>query len=240
MTLITARFPSPSPLTSDAPVSEPLTPGPVGGTGSARPGGDRQRYVVPVSTDPDSARTAAEAEVERAWLAGEDTALRGAWDQFGSLVFTYCARSLTDRDAAADCTQETFVSAWRSRERFDPAKGSLGGWLIGIARYRVLDAYRSAQRTPTPSGDDAVEVASSGESDQETLADKLVVAHALETLPERPRAVMRLAFYQDLSQTEIAEKLDVPLGTVKSDMRRALTRLRSHLDGVHAEGRDER
>ena len=95
----------------------------------------------------------AEALAEQAWLDGDERALRAAWDQYGKLVFTYCARQLSDREAASDCTQETFVSAWRSRERFDPAKGTLASWLLGIARYRVLDQYRSTSKLPLPSSD---------------------------------------------------------------------------------------
>ena len=70
--------------------------------------------------------------------------MRAAWDRFGGLVFTYCVRAVGDRDTAADCTQETFVSAWRSRARFDRSRGSLASWLLGIARYRVFDVYRAA------------------------------------------------------------------------------------------------
>jgi RNA polymerase sigma-70 factor (ECF subfamily) len=172
----------------------------------------------------------AEALAEQAWLAGDDRALRAAWDQYGKLVYTYCARQLSDREAASDCTQETFVSAWRSRERFDPTKGTLASWLLGIARYRVLDQYRSSSRLPLPTSD-----ADLGEAprpdEAAAVADRLLVAHALEHLPARARRVVELAFYSELSQTEIAERLDLPLGTVKSDMRRALQRLRGHLEG---------
>ncbi len=172
----------------------------------------------------------AEALAEMAWLAGDERALRAAWDQFGKLVFTYCARQLSDRDAASDCTQETFVSAWRSRERFDPAKGSLASWLLGIARYRVLDVYRATAKLPTPSSDP--DLGEEPRADQAAaVADRLLVAHALDQLPERARRVVELAFYSELSQSEIAERLDLPLGTVKSDMRRALLRLRGHLEG---------
>ncbi len=109
-------------------------------------------YRGRVRSDP-AERDAADAAVAVRWVDGDPEALRLAYDQFGTLVFTYCARSLVDRDAAADCAQETFVSAWKSRDGFDPARGSLSAWLLGIARYRVLDAYRRAARTPLPSGE---------------------------------------------------------------------------------------
>jgi RNA polymerase sigma-70 factor (ECF subfamily) len=165
-----------------------------------------------------------------AWLAGDDDALRAAWDACGRLVFTYCRRSLGDDDRAADCTQETFVSAWRARDRFDPAKGTLPAWLLGIARHRVLDAYRAAARSPLPLAeipDDAPPSA----NDADTLANRLLVTHALDSLPPAAREVVELAFYSDLTQAEIAHRLGLPLGTVKSHMRRALLRLRRHVEG---------
>lgn len=172
-----------------------------------------------------------------AWVTGDDSAVRQAWERYGTLVFTYCTRSLADRGAAADAVQETFVSAWRSRHRFDPARGTLPAWLLGIARYRVLDAYRSASRAPTTgAADDMVDQPDPESPAPDALADRLLVARALDTLGPRPRQVVALAFYSDLTQTEIAAKLDLPLGTVKSDMRRALRRLRTHLEGGDHDG----
>jgi RNA polymerase sigma-70 factor (ECF subfamily) len=144
-------------------------------------------------------------------------------------VHSYCARSLGDRERAADCTQETFVSAWRARDRFDPTRGTLAGWLLGIARYRVLDIHRAAPRVPTPV-EDVSTAPVAADPPQDQLADRLLVAHALESLPPVARQVVELAFYSELSQSEIADRLELPLGTVKSHMRRALLRLRTHLE----------
>ena len=150
------------------------------------------------------------------------------WDRYGTLVHTYCIRLIGDRDLAADCVQETFVSAWRSRERFDPARGSLPGWLLGIARHRVHDLYRAQARTPTPRAVEADEAERGPLLDSESgdLVERLLLADALATLAPRARQVLELAFYSGLSQSDIAARLDLPLGTVKSDMRRALLRLR--------------
>jgi RNA polymerase sigma-70 factor (ECF subfamily) len=195
--------------------------------------GLRRRYGARVATGhDDDAPGAADDVVASAWVAGDESAVRLAWERYGSLVFTYCSRSLADRGAAADAAQETFVSAWRSRDRFDPHTGTLPAWLLGIARYRVLDAYRRAARTPATGVVDAL--ADQPDPDRPTpdvLADRLLVARALETLGPRARQVVALAFYSDLTQTAIASKLDLPLGTVKSDMRRALQRLRKYLEG---------
>jgi RNA polymerase sigma-70 factor (ECF subfamily) len=187
--------------------------------------------------DDDDAPAAADDLVAATWIAGDESAVRLAWERYGSLVFTYCSRSLADRGAAADAVQETFVSAWRSRDRFDPHRGTLPAWLLGIARYRVLDAYRSTARTPATGLVDGL--ADQPDPDRPTpdlLADRLLVARALETLGPRARQVVSLAFYSDLTQAEIAAKLGLPLGTVKSDMRRALQRLRTHLEGGDHDG----
>jgi RNA polymerase sigma factor (sigma-70 family) len=180
--------------------------------------------------------TAADPEglATTAWLAAEPDAVRLAWEACGSLVHSYCARALRDRDRAADCTQETFVSAWRARDRFDPARGSLAAWLLGIARYRVLDVHRGAHRVPTPVEEvpaSKVPGAPSGSDASDLLADRLLVAHALESLPPAARQVVELAFYGDLTQAEIADRTGLPIGTVKSHMRRALLRLRADLEG---------
>jgi RNA polymerase sigma-70 factor (ECF subfamily) len=192
--------------------------------------GRRARYGGAMAAE-ESADLSADDAVESAWSSGDPDALRLAWDRYGKLVFTFCARALGDREAAADCTQETFVGAWRSRERFDPERGTLAGWLIGIARYRVLDVHRAAARTPVPSPDVASGDVDSQADEPVLLADRLLVAHALDTLPPRARAAVELAFWSDLTHVEIAERLGLPLGTVKSDIRRALQRLRSHLEG---------
>ena len=107
------------------------------------------------------------------------------WDRYGTLVHTFCVRSLGDRDLAADCVQETFVSVWRSRDRFDPARGSLPGWLLGIARHRVHDAYRSLARTPRARGE-AVDAGGVVDREPSELIDRLLVADALVTLAPRP------------------------------------------------------
>lgn len=187
----------------------------------------RERVAVRDPSDDD-----ADAALAADWVAGTDDAVRAAWERYGTLVHTFCVRALADRDAAADCVQETFVSAWRSRDRFDPTRGSLPGWLLGIARHRVHDSYRVQARTPQPrerAPDHAGPPPAPNGSNE--LVERLLVADALATLGARPRQVLELAFYGGLSQTEVAEQMKVPLGTVKSDMRRALTRLRHVLEG---------
>ena len=168
----------------------------------------RERVPAPEGDD--------DAALAMAWAAGGNTVMRTVWDRYGTLVHTYCTRSIGDRDLAADCVQETFVSAWRSRERFDPARGSLPGWLLGIARHRVHDLYRAQTRALTPHTVVTHEAERGPVFDTESgnLVERLLLADALATLTPRAREVLELAFYSRLSQSEIAARLDVPLGTV--------------------------
>jgi RNA polymerase sigma factor (sigma-70 family) len=190
-----------------------------------------RRYSGPVLGD-DAAPSTLGPE-ERAWLAGDPTALRLAYDACGPAVFSYCRRALGDGEQAADCTQETFVSAWRSRDRFDPAKGSLVAWLVGIARYRALDAHRARARRPVPI--EAVPNDVSGaRPESDALVDRVLMAHALAELPASAREVVELAFYSDLTHEQIAERTGRPLGTVKSQIKRSLAALRRHLEGIDA------
>jgi RNA polymerase sigma-70 factor (ECF subfamily) len=164
-----------------------------------------------------------------AFASGEADALRRAYDRYGSLVFTFCQRRLSGA-AAADATQETFVAAWRSRPRFEPGRGSLGGWLMGIARFKVIEQMRREGRAPDPTPDAELgRHARVDRLDVETMADRMLLTDALQQLPDRSRRVVELAFYDDLTHAEIAARCELPLGTVKSDLRRGIARLRHHL-----------
>lgn len=159
----------------------------------------------------------------------DDAVLAAAYAEHGSLIYSYCARSL-GVDDGAEVTQEVFLSAWRARTTYDPTRGSLAGWLVGIAKNRVIDRLRASQRQ-VPRTDREVEPADAEHTDQaERLADRMVVARALSTLSMRQRQVVELAFYDDLTHNQIAERTGLPLGTVKSDIRRGLVRLRRELE----------
>lgn len=167
-------------------------------------------------------------DVETAFIRGDDDALRRAYDEYGRLVYSFCARSLGG-ERAKDVTQEVFLSAWRARERYNPDKGRLGAWLMGIARNRVIDNVRSEKRHSDRRADeDSVDL--STEAEVERTSDQMLVADALRELPERSREVITLAYFHDLTHPQIAERTSIPLGTVKSDIRRGLARIRRHLE----------
>lgn len=156
--------------------------------------------------------------------------MEAVYREHGSLVYSLCRRTLSP-ERAADTTQEVFFAAWKSRERYNPDSGSLAGWLVGIARFKIIDLYRVEKRNPlAPEVAQAIDlgVDSSGVDE---IAQKMVIAEALTSLPERSRRLIEHAFFDDLTHRQIAERSGLPLGTVKSDIRRGLERLRRQIEG---------
>ncbi|HEY8632490.1 MAG TPA: sigma-70 family RNA polymerase sigma factor [Candidatus Limnocylindrales bacterium] len=198
-------------------------------------------------------RRADDAALVREVAAGSEDALGMLYDQYVDAVYAASSRLTADRQIAEEVVQETFLALWNRAELFDPAVGSLAAWLHTIARNRTVDRLRAAGRRPSlvPFS------ATSGEDEQDSAAlDRLVAtgtvlggAHlgpgpegelatselrqvlreALEELPDAERTAIVFAYREELSQTEIAERLGWPLGTVKTRTRRALLRLRGAL-----------
>jgi RNA polymerase sigma-70 factor (ECF subfamily) len=143
-------------------------------------------------------------------------------------------RRLGDSGWAEDATQETFAAVWRSARSYSADRGSASAWLYAVARNAIID--RARQRSEPASDTIAEEV--SPEAGPERRAEDSWLAWqvhtALERLPDRERVVLELAYYSDLSQTEIASYLDVPLGTVKTRTRAGLRRLSTLLEEVRA------
>ena len=170
---------------------------------------------------------------EDAFRSGSEAGLAAAYTAHGALIHTLCARA--HPKAAADITQEVFLAAWKARDRFDPSRGPLAAWLVGIAKNKIIDAYRKdGRQVPRAHDEDGSKVdrLSEDASSVDKLADRLLVTEALATLPNRPREIVQLAFYQDLTHEQISEQTEVPLGTVKSDIRRGLARLRRYLEAA--------
>lgn len=168
---------------------------------------------------------------------GDERALEEIYRRWSPVVYTLALRSLGDRSDAEDVTQRTFVSAWTSRASYDPDKARLSTWLVVIAKRRIADTHETRtrirllqgqlQRTATPD-----EVAAASTAD---LGETILVASELERLEPDARTVIRMAFFDDLTHQEISARLGMPLGTVKSHIRRSLTRLRTRLEVTHAE-----
>ncbi|MEV0389332.1 sigma-70 family RNA polymerase sigma factor [Nonomuraea sp. NPDC050643] len=143
------------------------------------------------------------------------------------LIRSYLRRLIPPQDVD-DVTQVVFAEVWRSRERYDPSR-SLEAWLLGIARKRAIDHLRSRPPTSVPLDAVSEPVGHDGRDDGESLADRDRLRRALAELPGPQRQAIELAYYGDLSQREIAEHLDVPLGTIKARTARGLHRLQTLL-----------
>lgn len=166
---------------------------------------------------------------------GSRDALAEAYREWSSLVHTLALRSLGNHHDAEDVTQQVFVSAWRSRHTLRPERGSVAGWLVGITRHTVADAHarraRQARDAAAVAAHAGPDVLAAPPDDQ--LAARLVLRDELGRLGEPRGTVVRMAFIEDLTHEQIAERLDLPLGTVKSHVRRGLTRLRTRLEEVN-------
>ncbi|WP_338703255.1 sigma-70 family RNA polymerase sigma factor [Streptomyces sp. Q6] len=163
---------------------------------------------------------------------GQEAALEAAYQRWGTLVHTLAHRSLGDPREAEDVCQQVFLAAWRGRSGFDPARGTLAGWLVGITRRKVADALSARTRRAelVAASGAALNVTAQVTHDMANhVLDQVVVQHELTNLPAPQRRVLELAFYEDLTQPQIAERTGLPLGTVKSHARRGMHRLRERL-----------
>src|SRR2546429_4740305 len=163
----------------------------------------------------------------RAMAAGNRDAFAHLYDCYAPRVLPFVLRIVRDRADAVEVLQDVFWETWRGAAAYDPSRGTPEAWIITRARARAIDRVRPVRRRggtfvaatagpPTPPGGDA---AVHGE-------DRPLVAGALAQLSEAQREVIELAYYSGLTQTEIAERLELPLGTVRTRIRLALARLR--------------
>jgi len=181
-----------------------------------------------VATD---AEPDAEAQLNARFQAGDESALAEVYRRWSPVVFTLALRSLGDRGDAEDVTQRTFVSAWTSRASYNPDKARLSTWLVAIARHRIADTHESRAKVRAIQAE--MERLTRPEDlvrEEPDLSETLLVANELQQLEPDAQTVMRLAFYDDLTHDEISRRLGMPLGTVKSHIRRSLMRMRDRLE----------
>lgn len=170
---------------------------------------------------------AQDAAAIRAVAGGDQGALRGLYDRYGRMIHSIALRITADAHMAEECTQDVFMALWRNARSFDPSRARASTWLCAIARNRALDAAQAASRRPTPHDDVPETGFAPDTADLVAEADRAVlVADAMAKLPPSQLDVLQLAYFDGLSQSEIATRLGVPLGTVKSRMRLAMNRMR--------------
>ena len=159
---------------------------------------------------------------------GDQTAMAAVFDRYGRAVYSVALRILKDTGHAEDVMQEIFFQVWRNSESFVQGRGSLGAWLVVIARNRSIDLLR--RRKPSDSVEDVILSAPGSlatEAEHNVMIEK--IQQVLKGLPEEQQRSMELAFFEGLSHSEIAEKTGDPLGTVKTRIRLALITLRKAL-----------
>ena len=166
--------------------------------------------------------------------SGDQGALGVFYDRYAGLVNGLALRILRDTSDAEDVVQEVFVQAWRQADRFDPGRGSPEAWLSTLARTRALDRLRRrVSRREEPSE------AAPGTTATPRNVEVLAVRKALADLSENQRKALELAYYEGLTQSEIAERLGEPLGTIKTRIRTAMIRLREALSPLPGSGTPE-
>ncbi|MGQ0842899.1 MAG: RNA polymerase sigma factor [Sporichthyaceae bacterium] len=161
----------------------------------------------------------------------DETCFAELYRRHGALVHTVALRSLGNVADAEDVVQQTFVSAWRGRAGFDPGRGSPAAWLLGIARHRIADLLAVRMNGAAPVEPRTAESLLDGAPlDPGSAVDRVLLADELDRLGDPPRQILTLAFVHDLTHRQIAEALGLPLGTVKTHIRRGLERLRDRLE----------
>jgi RNA polymerase sigma-70 factor (ECF subfamily) len=175
---------------------------------------------------------ASDVELLRGVAGGDEAALSALYDRYKLILFGLLLRILHSRAEAEDCLQEIFLQVWRQADSFDEARGRPFTWLVTLARSRAIDRLRSLSsrdRTARDSAREAVEETSDAVTDAIRSEQSRVVRAALATLPEEQRRVLELAYYEGLTQSEIAGRLNQPLGTIKTRTRSGMMKLKELL-----------
>jgi RNA polymerase sigma-70 factor (ECF subfamily) len=189
----------------------------------------------------DDLRNLADEEVMQLVQSGSPRAFELLYDRHGGAAFSLAYRMIGNRVGAEDITQEAFLSIWRSRLRYDQARGSVRTWVLGIVHNRAIDALRRSlvhdRRRDTLEGvEERHEAKERTDVEAARREEARSVRSALDTLPEDQRRTIELAYFGGFSHSQIAELIDEPIGTVKGRMRLGLEKMRRQLAEGYAAG----
>jgi RNA polymerase sigma-70 factor, ECF subfamily len=182
-------------------------------------------------------RNLADEEVMQLLQAGDAQAFEVIYDRHGGAAFSLAYRIVGHASGAEDVTQEAFISIWRSRLRYEPTRGSVRTWVLGIVHNRAIDGLRrntvhERRRVSMEGIEERREAAERTEVEAARREEARAVRKAIDSLPEEQRRAIELAYFGGFSHSEIAELLEMPVGTVKGRMRLALEKLRRQLGGL--------
>ncbi len=165
--------------------------------------------------------------------AGDRAALRQLYELTSAKLFAVCLRILSDREESEDVLQEVYVTIWRRADRFDAARASVMTWVSTIARNRAIDRLRARGPLARSEPVDELEIADGSDSAETLLSaadDRKRLNHCLGELDKRTETVIRTAFFEGVTYDALAKRMDQPLGTVKSWIRRGLAKLKGCLE----------
>ncbi len=181
---------------------------------------ERQFFAMTITSD--------EKLVDRVSM-GDDQALSELYNRYSRPVYTMGVRLLGDTHLAEELVQDAFTSVWRRATSFDSDRASFATWLYRVARNRAVDLSRRRRARPISVGEEPLRGVSGG-LEPEADVDGWDLARALSSLPDEHKEVLTMAYFEGLSQREISQRIDLPLGTVKSRTTAALKRLRRALE----------
>ena len=165
---------------------------------------------------------------------GDESALAALYDRYSSVAYGLAMRIVRDAALAEDVVQEAFLAAWRGASRFDESRSKVSTWLLSLVHHKAVDVVRREEARPKPASEDAPERPDDADVAREVVRadDAAAVRRALVQLTAPQRQVLELAYFGGLTQSELAEHLGEPIGTIKSRTHAALGRLRELLDGA--------
>lgn len=193
------------------------------------PRDDLPRDNAPPTTEDDR-----DAALGQLLHAGDPAALEEVYRRWAPVVHGRAVRQLRDQGEAEDVTQAVFIAIWRGRDSYRPGQGPLSAWIAGITRHKLADAWMMRERRRRErlaAGIVAPPPLVLGTDDE--VAGRLAVLEELSRLPDTQATVLKLALFADLTHVQISEQMGLPLGTVKSHLRRGLQRMRQGWEASH-------